>query len=500
MISKSNPKQISIDDFMINLGQKLDPNNIWIKLADSIPWDAFRGIYHKSLRKDFGRPAKDARLVIGAMIIKYKKGLPDEEVIPEIQMNPYYQYFVGLKAFTHQPIFDPSLFVTLRKRMGKNVFEKLNQIFIDEVGKIEKSEKKPKSSKVRKKKSDDDSDGLGPPAHRGQLIIDAVVAPQEIKHPTDLNLLNDAREHTERLIDGLWEPALGKRKPRTYRQKARKEYLCIVKKKRKPQQHLRRAIRGQLGYLRRNIKTIKMLLELYKGCPLPFDTHDLKLFWVIQELYRQQRIMHDAETHSIPDRIVHLRQPHVRPIVRGKAGRDTEFGAKMSCSLVDGYVYLDHLDWNAFNESQDLISQVERYKARFGFYPESVLVDHIYGSHDNRRKLKKRGIRFCGKQLGRPPKLTPAQKRALRKELASRNRIEGKFGEGKRKYQLGCVKAKTQATSESWIASVLFVMNLAAWMRADIFLSISRWARKQIQRLSEIFKERQTVEIVISYV
>jgi len=380
--------------------------------------------------------------------------------------------------------------------MGIEIFEELNQTFIDQVTRIESIDKKTESSKSRKQKTDDDSET---PTHRGQLIIDAVVAPQEIKYPTDLNLLSEAREHTERLIDQLWEPSSGKRKPRTYREKARKEYLLIIKKKRKPQDQLRRAIRGQLGYLRRNIRTIKELLKTYSGGPLPFDKHDLKLFWVIQELYRQQRIMHEEVTHSIADRIVNLSQPHVRPIVRGKAGRDTEFGSKISCSLVDGFVYLDHLDWNAFNESGDLIDQVERYHDRFGFYPESVLVDHIYGSRENRRKLKKMGVRFCGKQLGRPPKLTEAQKKAINKELAARSRIEGKFGEGKRKYQLGCVQARTPATSESWIANVLFVMNLAAWMRANIFVSILRWARRQIQRLSEIFKERQTVENVFSY-
>ena len=502
MINRNNPEQISIEDFGWDFEQKLDANNRWARLANDIPWDKFRKIYHKTLRKDFGRPAKDARLVIGALIIKSRKGLPDEEVIPEVQENPYMQYFVGLKAFTHKPIFDPSLFVTLRKRLGPEIFEELNQAFIDEVNKIEEAQKKAESPKGKKRKKKDDSDndsGSLSQTHKGQLIIDAVVAPQEIKFPTDLSLLNGAREHTERLIDQLWEATPGNRKPRTYRENARRDYLRIAKMKRRSQNKLRAAIRAQLGYVRRNIKTIKELLRPYAGGPLPFDKNDLKLFWVIQELYRQQRIMHDSDIHSIPDRIVNLRQPHVRPIVRGKAGRDTEFGSKMSCSLVGEYVYLDHLDWNAFNESQDLMDQIDKYRKRFGVYPESVLVDQIYGTRENRQKLKELGIRFCGKQLGRPPKLTRAQKRTLNRELAKRSRIEGKFGEGKRKYQLDCVKARTQATSESWIASVLFVMNLAAWMRSDIFLSIFKWLNEHAQRLFGIFKERYIAEIITSY-
>jgi hypothetical protein len=482
---------------MSDLGQKLDSNNRWIRLADKIPWNEFRKIYHKSLTKDFGRPAKDARLVIGAMIIKHKKGLADEEVIPEIQENPYLQHFIGLKAFTNKPVFDPSLFVTLRKRLGQQMFEELNQEFIDEVTKIEKQERHEKANSV-KSDVDSNSPASGSLTHHGQLIIDAVVAPQDIQYPTDLNLLNDAREHTERLIDQLWEPGSEKRKPRTYRARARQAYLLVIKKKRKSRKVIRIAIRKQLGYVGRNISTIKQLLKPYEGGLLPIDRHDLKLWWVIQELYRQQKAMYETETNSHPDRIVNLRQPHVRPIVRGKSGRDTEFGSKLSCSLVDKYVYLDHLDWNAFNENQDLPGQVERFKERFGYYPESVHVDQIYGTRENRDYLNERGVRFCGKALGRPPQLTKAQKKALQAGLVIRNRIEGKFGEGKRKYQLDLVKAKDQVTSESWIACVLFVMNLAQWLRADIFLSFFGIIERQYQRLFLDFKESKLSEIVIS--
>ena len=487
MISKSNPRQISIDDYMTELEQKLDASNRWVRLAKQIPWDEFREIYNKTLRKDFGRPAKDARLVIGAMIIKSKKSLADEEVIPEIQENPYLQYFVGLKAFTTKPIFDPSLFVTLRKRLGHEAFDELNASFLTEVKKIERAEKKQHTSQSKREESKDKED---PPTHQGELIIDAVVAPQDIKFPTDLDLLNDAREHTERLIDQLWEAAPGERKPRTYRNLARRDYLNTIKKKRKSAKVLRKALRQQLGYVRRNIATIKQLLEPCAGVSLPFDKQELRLFWVIQEVYRQQKTMFDKRENSHPDRIVSLRQPHIRPIVRGKAGKDTEFEVKLSCSLVGDYVYLDHLDWNAFNESRDLLVQVEKYHTRFGFYPEKVLVDQIYGTRENRGKLKELGIRYCGKPLGRPPKQTASEKRAFRRELSIRSRIEGKFGEGKRKYQLDCVKAKTRETSESWIAMAFFVMNLSAWLRADIFVRVSNWLKTCTQWIFDIFNEQ----------
>ena len=60
-------------------------------------------------------------------------------------------------------------------------------------------------------------------------------------------------------------------------------------------------------------------------------------------------------THSIPDRLVSLYQPHVRPIVRGKVKSPVEFGAKVSISLVEGYGFVEKSGWDAYNESCDLI-------------------------------------------------------------------------------------------------------------------------------------------------
>lgn len=484
--------QLSLDDFLDNLGKKLNVNNRWVRLAHQIPWDDFAKVYAKSLSDDFGRPSKDARLVIGAMIIKQMKRLPDEEVIPEIQENPYLQYFIGLKEFTHEPVFDPSLFVTLRNRLGQADFDSLSQTFIDRVNSMEKSTSE-LSKTYKSDKDDANPSDKNPLTHRGQLIIDAVVAPQDIKYPTDLDLLNQARETTEQLIDFLWIPEKGQRKPRTYRKTARKDYLNTAKKKQKSQKHLRKALRKQLGYMKRNLNTINLLLKLRSGKPLPFDEKDIKRLWVVQEVYRQQQNMYDTQTNTIEDRIVSLSQPHVRPIVRGKAGKNTEFGAKLSCSLVDGFAYLDHLSWNAFNEKIDLMMQVEKYKERFGFYPEIVHADQIYGTHENRRLLKENGIKYGGKPLGRPRQMTKEEKRAFRASMGIRNRIEGKFGEGKRKYDLDCVKTKTRLTSESWIACTFFVMNLAHWLRIDFFVSVFGWMLQRLYRQVIVLNRFMTI-------
>ena len=134
---------------------------------------------------------------------------------------------------------------------------------------------------------------INPPAteitNAGKLIIDATACPQDISYPTDLNLQNDSREKSEELIDLLYIPSRHTKKPRTYREIARKAYLRTAQKKKKSKKEIRSAIRRQLCFLKRNIKSIYTLLEGYDT--IPFDRHKYKYFLVIQTLYDQQALM-----------------------------------------------------------------------------------------------------------------------------------------------------------------------------------------------------------------
>jgi hypothetical protein len=85
------------------------------------------------------------------------------------------------------------------------------------------------------------------------------------------------------------------------------------------------------------------------------STRQYKMLLVVAEVYRQQLWMYENKQQRIDDRIVSLSQPHVRPIVRGKAGKSVEFGAKLSVSYVNGYVFLDKLSWNNFNNNLGVI-------------------------------------------------------------------------------------------------------------------------------------------------
>ncbi len=177
--------------------------------------------------------------------------------------------------------------------------------------------------------------------------------------------------------------------------------------------------------------------------------------------------MYEQYSNTMSDRIVSISQPHVRPIVRGKARSNVEFGAKISVSLVNGFSFVDRISWDNYNESSDLISQIESYRDRFGYYPESVHADQIYRTRKNRRYCKEKGIRLSGPPLGRPKQLTQANaselkqdRRIHRQDEIDRIAIEGKFGQGKRRFSLSLIMAKLATTCEAVIGISFIVMNL----------------------------------------
>ena len=302
-----------------------------------------------------------------------------------------------------------------------------------------------------------------PPENKGKLILDSTCAPADIKFPTDLNLLNEAREKVEAIIDALYEPLKEEQtKPRTYRNIARRDYLRTAKNRKASLKTLTKAVGKQLRYLKRDIKSVDRLLD--KSSLSLLSRKQYKDLLVVRELFRQQQEMYSSKEHRISGRIVSISQPHVRPIVRGKASAETEFGAKISISIAEGYAYLEKLSWENFNESQHVKEQIEAYRQRFGYYPEVILADKIHRTRDNLNFCKNKGIRMSGPPLGRPMILDKLEARLKKKlerlEEGERNAVEGAFGTSKRRYSLDRIMTKLKETSESRIALQFLVMNL----------------------------------------
>ncbi len=267
-------------------------------------------------------------------------------------------------------------------------------------------------------------------------------------------------------------------KPRTYRKKARKEYLSTAKKRNVIRNQMRKSIGKQLRFIRRNLKSIRELCKFLSIAKLSIRQY--KDLLVISELYRQQNLMYRNRVHVVEGRIVSISQPDIRPIVRGKSKAKTEFGAKISVSVVDGFTYLDRFSFDSYNEALDLKEQLEAYRKRFGFYPEVVQCDKIYRNRENINYCKSLNIRLSGPNLGRPKTENTQNaielkkiKQVIKQDAIERIEVERKFGLAKRRYSMGLIMEKLPQTVFAAVSLTILVMNLdkiLRWILSSLLL------------------------------
>lgn len=296
-------------------------------------------------------------------------------------------------------------------------------------------------------------------------MLDASCAPSEIRYPQDFSLLNEAREKLEAIIIRFCKD-YGLPRPRMYRRQARKNYLALAKMRKRSKNKVRATIRKQLSYVRRDIG----YLESFMSQGYAAGKKEITLLLTIYEMYKQQEYMYRNKTHRVEGRIVSLKQPWLRPIVRGKAKATVEFGVKFDMSLdEEGYGRIEKISFEAYNESGSLREAVESYKERTGHYPERVLADQIYRTRENRSYCKEYGIRLSGPKLGRPSKTTKADKKIEHQDNTDRIEVERGFSIGKRCYGMGLIRTKLKETTLSSIALSVFVMNLFKIQRRILF-------------------------------
>jgi hypothetical protein len=469
MYQKTQSGQIEMT-FPFNV--ELNPESKWVVLADRIPWDRIEEEYVKHFTGNEGQVAKSARLAFSALYIQTSEGLTDEKTKEHIQENPHMQYFCGMTRYTTEPPFDASLMVHFRKRFPEKLIRRINE----EVFGPEALNEMDGPVEDEIDCTDEETEVAGKGDNRGTLLLDATCCPQDIRYPTDIGLLNQARELTEEIIDKLFKTVADQYeyKPRTYRKVARKDYLAYTKTRKHSPKMIRKNLRKQLQYAARDLRIIDGLID--KGALLScLDRQLYRKLLVAAEVYRQQKEMYDAKTHRCDGRIVSITQPHIRPIVRGKEHAPTEFGSKVAIGMVGGYAFITDISWENIPEASLLPAAAEQYKSMFGFYPQSIIGDRVYPNRHNRDWCNERGIRLSGLALGRKTKETKREERKrLAQDACERNAIEGEFGVTKRKLGLDQIMPKLPNTSLTAVAMGFFAANMERKLRllfAPDFLS-----------------------------
>ena len=419
-------------------GGKLDVGNRWLKIAGLIPWEILEKKYAACF-SDRGRPGTDARLAVGLFLLKHMSGKSDEQVVLELLENPYWQCFCGLETFATADTIESSTLSRLRKRLGPEYVREMEEATYQVL--IEK--------KILKAKG---------------MLADGTVFPENIKYPNDVGLLNDVRQWLVGKLKGIGKD-VGKQY-RTYCRKARQVYLNFAKSKRKTKRQIKRAQRQMLQFVRRNLGQLEEALweagrvgsrqTLLIGARLG----------TAKMIFEQQWEMYKKGTRRVDDRIVSFHRPWVRPIKRGKNGKDVEFGPKAALSHVDGFLFLDKIHHDNFSESQTTVvrEQLDHYEKRFGKKPASFTGDQAYGSRDNRELLEGEKIRSSFVQLGKKQPSRDKRTRWFKLKQRERNRIEGHLGHGKEHYRLNRTWYHGQEGSEIWTRGGILAMNLMTAM------------------------------------
>jgi hypothetical protein len=354
----------------------------------------------------------------------------------QIAENAYMQYLCGFEHFQKNPTFDSSTLTKARKRLARSKFREFEDVL-----------------KNRLKE-------LGILKARG-MYVDASVIPVDMAYPSDATLLEKGRRYLVRFVKDAGRK-LG-RGFRTYSRTAQKVFVSFSKKRHKTKRCIRKAVKAGLQFVRRNLRQAQVAIDELRKAGHGIPRSVRKRIQVIAEMYGQQREMYRTKTHTIAKRIVSIARPHIRPIVRGKAGKDVEFGPKVSLAYVDGYCFCDSISHEAYNETTLLSHQVCEFKKRFEKLPDFVSGDQIFGSRDNRNYLESRNIRHAFKPLGRPSydEISESNERWRRKKLVQRGVLmEGIIGHAKEHFGLDRIKARLPETERLWINLGVMAMNL----------------------------------------
>jgi hypothetical protein len=412
-----------------------------MKLGRLIPWNQMEEVYREYFSDRMGRPAKDSRLMCGLLVVKHMKCFSDEEVVEEYLENPYIQAFCGEEVFVTEGGIDPSLLSKIRKRLGRTFFRRFEKDVLEVL----------KRRRIIKP---------------GEHLLDATVIPVNIEYPTDTKLLNRARRWVVKVISVIRRRCNLKEKVRTYCRKAQAVYVGFQKKRKKTRAMIRLMRGKMLRYLRRNIRQLEDLLREHgRSLRNRERTFLRRRLAVVKTIYGQQREMWRTKARTVQDRIVSLHLPHIRPIVRGKDGKEVEFGPKVLLSWTDGFGFLDALKFEAHNEGALWKKSLELHRERFGEYPRESTGDGIFGTRKNRAMLKEKGVRGGVKALGRVANTTENRKWLREKQKLRGSRMEGIIGHAKNHFGLDRIRYTMKDGEEMWIRLGLLAMNLSTALK-----------------------------------
>ena len=294
------------------------------------------------------------------------------------------------------------------------------------------------------------------------MFTDATCYEGEMRYPTDQKLLWECVEKGYELMCEASQ-RLELHRPRTKYLDVEKANLTYRKQRKHTKGQTKKITRRLLDLLGKILRETRKMEREHEGVEL-FTDRERRTIDIITKVYRQQHnhFRSGDARESIPDRIVSIAKPYVRPIVRGKEVKSVEFGAKCNNILVDGISFIEKLSFNAFNEGTRLTHCIKMHKRLFGVDVKKIGGDASYAGNANHEMCTSNGIQTSFVQKGKRAK-EKREKDFVRQELARMRAtamaMEGSFGTQKEHYSLRRIKARKKET-RSCTSSSAFIRRM----------------------------------------
>lgn len=394
------------------------------EIYQSIPWKSI--VFSMRLRKKQNKGKKPfftGQGKVALMFLKSYLQMTDEMLIARINSDIHLQFFCGIYLMPGEIIKDTKLVSKIRCELAGNLdIDKLQHIF----------------ARYWKKHMTNMHVGLE----------DATCYESDMRYPTNVKLLWESCEWIYKQIK-IISKYNKTRMPRSKYQEQYEKYLSYQRSRKKTHKQAQKRIKSLLYILEKLLGKLKQVEDnLSENITMPNRYYQRKQ--TIETILVQQRQMFETG-ESVKNRIVSISKNYIRPIVRGKETKPVEFGAKVNMLQVDGINFIEHISFNAFNESTRFKSSIQLCKNLFGKCTH-IAGDAIYGTNANRNYATQNEITTNFVRKGRAGK-DEEQRSKIRSILSTgrATRMEGSFGNEKNHYGLNRIKARTEKTEILWI-------------------------------------------------
>ncbi len=293
------------------------------------------------------------------------------------------------------------------------------------------------------------------------FYTDATCYESEMRYPTDQKLLWECCEKAYSIMCIVCQ-RLEIHRPRTKYLDVEKANMGYVKQRKHSKSQQRKLTRRLIHLLGKILEEIRKMVREHDDEEV-LTVREKSTMDIITKVYRQQKNHFNSNDprESIPDRIVSISKPYVRPIVRGKEVKNVEFGAKCNNILVDGISFIEKLSFNAFSEGTRLEHCIKMHKRLFKVDAKKIGGDTGYAGTANRDLCRKLDIQTSFVKRGRPS-AEKKEKDFVRQELARARAtaMEGSFGTQKEHYAMRQIKARKKKTEILYIFFGIHTANL----------------------------------------